>query len=77
MVPLFLSIKIRANFLKKILVAINLKKSTSLLFFFPIPPSNACVERVFSFIGDIWKEERNRLFPEMSKRNYRSKSTIT
>ena len=43
-----------ANILKKIMIAINLKKSAH-LFFFSIPPSNACVERVFSIMGNIWR----------------------
>ena len=62
----FLSIKHRANFLKKILIAINLKKIYSFVLF-SIPPSNACVEGVFSFMGNIWKKERNRLLPETVK----------
>ena len=35
--------------------------------FFSIPPSNACVERVFSFMGNIWREELNQLLPETVK----------
>ena len=69
MVPHFLSIRKGANLLKKILIAINLKKSAPLVF--SIPPSvsseNACVERVFSLMGNIWKEERDRLLPETVK----------
>ena len=42
------------------------KKSAHLVFF-SIPSSNACVERVFSILVNIWREERNRLLPETVK----------
>ena len=47
------------------MIAINLKKICS--FVFSIPPSNACVERVFSIMGNLWREESNRLLPETVK----------
>ena len=35
--------------------------------FFSIISSNAGVERVYSIMGNIWREERNRLLPETVK----------
>ena len=34
---------------------------------FSIPSSNACVERVYPIMGNILREERNRLLPETLK----------
>ena len=45
------------------MIAINLKN----WIFFKIPLSNGCVERVFSILGNIWREECNRLLPEYVK----------
>ena len=42
-------------------------KKSARLFFLSIPSSNACVERVYSIMGNILREERNRLLPKTLK----------
>ena len=45
----------------ELLPCINLKKSAR---FFLIPSRNACVKRVYSIMGNSWREVNNRLLPE-------------